>query len=81
MVPLEIEPANFRLVTQCLSQLRERVPPYSSNGTKLRTMGANIFSSAHFSASENALSMWKKYVNDKADNEESTQNTNAQRRS
>ena len=39
---------------------------------KIHRVGANIFSSAHFSASENALSMWTKYVNDKADNEEST---------
>jgi hypothetical protein len=45
---------------------------------KLRTIDANIFDSAQFSASENALSIWKKYVNDKADNEESAQNTNAQ---
>jgi hypothetical protein len=42
--------------------------------------GRYHFSSAQLTASENALSMWTSYVNDKTDNEKSAQNTKPQRR-
>jgi len=32
MTPSEIEPATFRLVAQCLNQLRHRTPPYFVDG-------------------------------------------------